>query len=755
MLPELVVVHEEKKAITMANEARLRKMRITDLLCTRRYTYAERLARTILLTALLLFSPGVLAVDYGLFIDVEQEEDLLDLLSAQEIDQGQFDSLVELLNDGVDLNEASRDELYALPNLTYADVDAILAYRDDAGNIDDPLSLVSANVLSEKKFMAIVPFLSVTEKATSLYDTRGRLRYRSTYVAGDEQVPSMWLSGRVSTFRNLAMGVVGVLTRNRISDVVYDPNRDALSAKPASVQVQVPKFYLQWETKSWHLVAGTYRIGFGQRLTFDNTTWYNPNGIKLDETINYNQDLTRSCREASGELDSSPCSSDAANQYTSPDYRWTDRLRGAAIGLKRLDLGDGWAQAYAWFSYQTKSIYQYEVYDRRFCDDPTDDSLDACKAPNVFVRQQDLLAPSPRFSYQTLPDMYNEMLGGANATYFFSRRSHLGLTGYGAAITWLVDGMDLDFQEWSRTPYGGPFGAVGVNGAWGADEFDLYMEAARSFDSQPDGGGWAALVRSTMTWHKHEFEAVLRYYDKNYANPYARPISAADEYDGLRARDEAGLRLKYTGVMGDLHLRATNDFWAQLSDEAPKLRFTVRADYDLSTWVVPGVWFEIQDRDLAGGGRLDTCFEVPFAQSEGEPVPCDGEKSQVGVQVRFNPMKDLSVTAKYQHRWLDDGNDRYDSSFRQDMAGWLTVMYKPDADIRLRMRMRYLFEAIDDNSYLEQSIWTYVEAAYWYERTFRIKLRYEFFSWLDDRKSTASRYPNPANWIRLELEYRF
>ena len=749
------MAHELAKLIAIANEARLKQMRMIDLLCPRSYPFAACLARSILLPALLLFSPAVLAHDYGLFLEVENEEDLLDLLSAQEIDQAQFDSLVELLNDGVDLNEASRDDLYALPNLTYADVDAILAYRDDAGNIDDPLSLVTANVLSEKKLLAIAPFLLVRQKATSLYDTRGRFRYRGTYVAGDEQVPSMWLSGKVSTFKNLDVGLVGVLTRNRISDVVYDPNRDALSAKPASVQVQVPKFYFQWETKSWDIVAGTYRIGFGQRLTFDNTTWYNPNGIKVDETINYNQELTRSCKESSGELDSGPCAGDAANLYTSPDYRWTDRLRGVAIGLKKLDLGDGWAQAYAWFSYQTRSIYQYEIYDRRFCDDPTDDSNDACRAPDVFVRQKDLLAPAPRFSYQTLPDMYNEILGGANATYYFSRRSHLGVTGYGAGVTWLVDGMDLDFQEWSRTPYAGPFGAVGLNGAWGANEFDLYAEAARSFDSQPDGGGWAALVRSTMTWPKHEFEAVLRYYDRNYANPYARPISAPDEYDGLRARDEAGLRLKYTGVMGDLHLRATNDFWAQLSDEAPKLRFNLRADYDLDTWVVPGAWFEIQDRDLSGGGRLGTCFETPFDQIEGEPVPCDGEKSQVGVQVRLKPVRDLTVTGKYQYRWLDDGSDRYDKSFRHDMAAWLVIMYKPMKDLRLRARLRYLFEAIDHNDYLEQSLWAYVEAAYWYKRDFRIKLRYEFYSWLDKRKSTSLRHPNPANWLRLELEYRF
>ena len=115
----------------------------------------------------------------------------------------------------------------------------------------------------------------------------------------------------------------------------------------------------------------------------------------------------------------------------------------------------------------------------------------------------------------------------------------------------------------------------------------------------------------------------------------------------------------------------------------------------------------------------------------------------------------MSVTAKVQHTWLDDGNERFDESMRQDSSAWLVVMYRPIDDLRLRLRARYLFEDIEHNDYMEQSIWVYAEAAYWMERTFRVKLRYEVFKWLDDRESTAQREPDPAHWLRLELEYRF
>lgn len=746
---------EEQAVANRADNNKQEKLRMENLLGRKAYTRSAGLTSRLALFVVVLLGAGIArANDYGGFIQVETDEDLLDLLSAQEIDDQDYETLRELLEDGVDLNTAGRDDIYALPNLTYADVDAILAYRDDAGSIGDPLALVTAGVISQRKLEAIAPFLLLVEKKPALFATSGRFRYLTTWVAGDRDVPSMVLAGKVSTLKNLDIELTGVMTRNRISDVVFDPSRDALSAEPASVQVHVPKFYLQWEEKKWHLVAGTYRIGFGQRLTFDNTTWYTPNGIRADDTISYNQDLTRACKESAAETGDSPCTGDVANEYESPDYRWTDRLRGLAVGLKNIEAGPGWLQTYGFFSYQTRSIYQYEIYDRGLCNDPLDDSNPDCAAPWVYRRQADLLAPTTRFSYQTLPDMYNELLGGGNFSYFFNRRSHIGVTGYGASVSWLTEGIDLDFQEWSRTPYGGPFGAVGLDGAWGAGMLDLFFEAARSFDGQPAGGGFAAIARATLTLHKQEFEGTLRYYDKNFANPYARPISAPDEYDGLQARDEAGVRLRYTGQLGDLQLRSLMDFWAQLSDEAPKMRLVGRADYELESWFTPGVWFEYQDKDLSDTGR-DNCFEVPFESIEGEPVPCSGEKVQVGVQVRLTPLRSLALTLKYQHRFLDDGRASFADKMRQDMALWLVVMYKPIDELRLRARLRYLNEAISEDDYLEQSIWFYLEAAYRYAKDFRVKLRYEMYSWLDDRASTDARNPNPAHWLRLELEYRF
>jgi hypothetical protein len=113
------------------------------------------------------------------------------------------------------------------------------------------------------------------------------------------------------------------------------------------------------------------------------------------------------------------------------------------------------------------------------------------------------------------------------------------------------------------------------------------------------------------------------------------------------------------------------------------------------------------------------------------------------------------ITPKYQHELLDDPDERFADSLRQDVSAYLTVAYKPFDWLRLRSRARYLFEDITDNSYLENSLRLYFEGAYWYERLFQVKARYEVYAWFDQRDSTLARDPSPAHWLRLELEYRF
>lgn len=711
------------------------------------------------------------AAQYEVFVDVDDEDDLYDLQVAGEIGNGTFDILVDLLRQGVDLNTATREQLYALPNLTYEDVDAVIAYREEAGRIGNPAALVLAGAITRKKLESVAAFLLVPAPEGSKAGVRGRVRYQTVWTSEDKRAPPMLLQARVSTLRHLTVGAVAVLDRNRLENAVWDPNRDALTSTGPRTTARVPKYFAQWDTPKWGVIAGTYNIGFGQRLTFDTTSRYTPNGFVLDDTMYRTTRLTGECRLSSGELADTPCPTNEPRRNVTPDYRERVRQRGVAIGAKKIKMPVGWMQAYGFFSHQTKPIYWTGVYNADVCDDPrlSSDLFEECRAPPVYQgAAQDPLSPAPTLRYASLPNMYNEVLGGGNFAYFIDRRTHVGVTGYGSSVNWLVDGADLDFQEWQRTPYGGPFGAAGADMSWGRKWADVFAEVAYSFDSitNEGGGGPAAIVRNTASWDNHEIEVSGRYYDQQYRNPYARPIAAADQTDGLRASDEAGARLKYAGLIGErFQLRTLLDVWQELSTQTASVRTFARGDVQATPWLTPGLWLDFQSNDLSGRGR-DRCFsaenytgqevvEILNLQDflEGTELGCSGVRYQVRPRIRVDPHKRVTASVLFQYSWVDRG--RYPGRFSNDARIVGIVGVNPIDPLRLRLRVSWDKDDISDNTFLQETVWGYLQASYQFQTWLQPSIRYDIRAWLDERDSTAFRRPNPEHWVLFQVTSRF
>jgi hypothetical protein len=148
------------------------------------------------------------------------------------------------------------------------------------------------------------------------------------------------------------------------------------------------------------------------------------------------------------------------------------------------------------------------------------------------------------------------------------------------------------------------------------------------------------------------------------------------------------------------------------------------------------------------------CFEVPVDEDErGEPIPCAGRKFQVTGRAHYAPNATYSVSTQLQWDALDD--QRYDDKFRQDLSAWVIGTVKPAEELRMRARVRYLFEDISDNGYLEQSLWTYLDFSYKLRERDTLRLRYDLFWWLDDRANTLDRVPSPEHWLWLEVQSRF
>lgn len=725
------------------------------------------------LLALILIPRTAWAIEYEVFVDVDSEEELYDLWVTGQISEDTYNTLIELRRSGVDLNTADREQLYSLPNLSYEDVDAILAYRAEAGTIHAPADLAAAGVLSREKLGSILTYVRAFDERRKLAATTGWIRYQAAWSQMDRTVPPMALQARVTTLRQLTVGVAGVLTRQRIGNPVWDPNRDALIADPMQARVQVPKYFVQWDTSDWGVIVGSYRIGFAQKLVFDNTPRYTPNGFVFDDAVLPNRDLGSGCRESQGELAESPCTGTAGDTYVTRDFRWRDGLRGIAIGAKHLAMPVGWLQLYGFGSWQSRQIYQYQIYDHRACDDPRS-ADDTCSAPDTYVTPDDLLDPAASHKYQVLPNMYDEILGGTNLTWFHDRRTHVGLTGYGATAIWKVEGAELDFQEWAPQPFGGAWGAVGADMAWGRRWSDLTFEVARSFDSMKvvtkdddyGGGGWAALLRHTSTIGKnHEIEVSGRYYDTKYANPYAGPIAQSDQFDGNRARDEAGGRIRYGGrIAKRADVRALADVWVQPSEGSPKLLTYLRTDVDVNSWFRPGLWLQYRNVDLRPNSAVGCIADSSTpGDDSGNVVNPDGtidyrygclaQVGQLTGRLGFRPLKGkLSITAQYQHEFIDDlGVDR----LRQDVSTFVIVRANPFKTFRIAARVRYLSEDIEDSERYEESIWGYFDLSYVFAKLFLVRGRYDAFGWLDQRNSTLSRIPRVEHRLRLELEVKF
>jgi len=576
----------------------------------------------------------------------------------------------------------------------------------------------------------------------------------------------MMLQARVNAVRHLTVGLTGRLTRDRLGRAAWDPNRDALSAPGPKPRVDLPKVFVQWDTPQYGVIAGSYRIGFGQKLTFDNTGRYTPNGFYFDDAMYYRVRPGSPCKLSEGERDEIGCDDDL---LAAPDYKIRYGLFGVAAGARHIALPVGWLQIYGFFSYQARTVSQYQVYDTDRCEDPTVDTDDfpECKAPLLFARRDPLLAPSNEITYSTLHDPVSIVMGGGNFSWFYNRRTHVGATGYGAAPRWQVGGANLDFQDWSPFPFGGAFGAVGVDASWGHRWADIFAEVSRSFDNQGgDGGGFAGIVRHTATLDNHEVEVSARYYDSEFENPFARPIAAADQSDGLRASDEAGGRVRYNAFLAKrVDLRTSLDLWSDIENPQPQVRTFARADVDATKWFRPGLRIEAQDRDIryvrygecyystqsgASQEYLDEDTEDGF---DAPPLECSGERYSLTGRMRFQPIKRMWFAVQYMHELIDDPN--YPDDFRQDATAIFSLSARPIDPLGIRFRLRYRNDDIRARDRLEEVLWGYVDISYRIRRWLIPRIRYDVYGLLDRRASTPDKHPNPVHWLWFELESRF
>lgn len=643
-----------------------------------------------------LAAGAAVASPHETFIDVETEQDLYDAIAARLIGSETFERLRELLARGVSLDTASREELYQLPNLSYAEVDAMLLARQRLGGLGAGSALVAEGILSQRQLDAIAPFLRGPDgQLGGGSGGSAWLQLATRYRHGDREPPSLALRLRAASGQELTAGLALAFTRQRLGDVTYDPNRGALLAEAPRERLELAKAFVRWQRGSFAVVVGSYQVGFAQRVTFDDTGTAAPAGAIGDDVVAPQGGAVRACREVAAEAPS-PCADEARER--SPDVRWREGLWGLAA-TRRRELGaDRQLALHAWASWAPRSLPAAELGSTRRCADLSRDELAEC-APLPVLRRPSgpLLTATTRWSSPRLPAVVAERLAGARVAMAHARRWELGVTGYAAQLHGLVGGAALAPQEGSRWPAARTFGAAGTDLSLALESVALGVEVARSFElgarSAPGSaaGGLAAVTRAVWSSPRRELEVGARYYGASFVNPYARSLAAADELEGLRARDEAGMRARYALLSPRGSLRLGVESWSRSTSYVPKLSAQLRGEW-LARSLGLGLSLAYDDKDLRRGGARQ-CFDGSRGADErGRAVECRG--ARVGAAGRLSwlgPGRELVTAASYDV--VDDG-DGERAARRHAVTAWLVARARRDSGLVLRAHLRWRDEQL-------------------------------------------------------------
>ena len=670
-------------------------------------TYRPCLA--LLLVALILIAPWsqLAAAPYAVAINIKDETDIEQLFRDGEIDEDARDRLLVLFYTKIDLNLATRDELYELPAMTYSLADAVLELRQKRGRFNRVHDLAGTKGMTPVVFDQVQPFVTVktAEETARSYDAE--IRTGAIYRTQNWD-PSIYLRGKV---RFLGHGGVGLLLAarpmiglvNDASEVTYYNTKvgtggsvqtgDLLTAGATALRFDPASLYVFWNGSRFSAIAGSYRIGYGLGLTMDNSKRRKPFGWYAN--IDFSED------EDSGKL----------KPY--------DGFVGAAVRYKQLDLGPGWLDVSAFGSFWLRDMYISDLRSNRNKGEHlvVDDEL----AYDPWY--EETIHKNLYFEFPTLPYIMREIMGGGNVTYWFNRRSRVGVTGYGA--NWKMTATANDFGPSVSSKY--PFdrhtwGAVGVNTIFGFGRYDFAAELTVT-----DRGDPGLLVKA---WLSPMPDLTLipsfRYYSLDFDNPYNRGEANGDEYLGIRARDELGgrLRIIYRPIKR-LRLRMDIDVWhhqypgsvtstyynnqlkehgvvdpdgtdAPDKDPATDLELRFRAQLRPTSRERLTVQVVYHDEALHLDGRERTYEHGSAKKDPNDPTKLlwGGSKIYWSVMVSTKRIPRVTIAAKYALMFED--TSKITDTFDRSWYAWLRVSANLRPGPYLVARIKYLDELTND-----------------------------------------------------------
>ena len=596
---------------------------------------------------------AALAKEYSTEVRVDGEEELRQLYYDGQLDEEEFYLLLQLLESPVDLNRSEREDLYLLPGVSASLADAIVEERVLNGpylllaDLQQRIPEVTWRLVAQ-----LDPFLVVSMPQGTSPAVRGAINYflyrsfdgcapiENDYPArshricnlGYDKAPAMALSGGAEIMGWLDFGVSAILHEG-VKYAEYDPASRDIYASWGSPLLRPYSAYVRVRRKAGTVVVGSYQADFGHGLVMSTSSGRDRHGFTVRRTV------------GSG-------SSDRISAFGGL-FGAAARAHSVRVGKAELDLS------------VFGSVRNYDMYSSYIGiaggvqHDPVTASLDG---PRIWIDGQ-------RASYITLPNVFRVAMAGGNITLRVNRRTHIGVTGYGAYIDRkVIEGVTQDhtFLIERRWPSSSGFGSVGLNGAFGFGLLDLSGELGVFLhDGDP---GLALYFRAEVEPSWGEFVLSLRRYDTNYGNPYTGAEANPDLMAGNTARNEEGIRFKATvKPMKQLRGQATVDVAHNILYDSwdARLRFSVQGrpiDWLqlTATTTATNQNLALNGREYTYGGTFDPELAGFYSNPEelleqDDNIDRAGERFSLGTAVRVEGKKIGHATVRYNRTWTDNG----------------------------------------------------------------------------------------------------
>ena len=716
------------------------------------------------LSCLLLTATSDLRAEtYGVPIQIQSAEELQDLLENGELEEDAFIRLYQLLVRPLDLNTATRDQLFDLPGLTPPMVDQVIQFREEGQRFNDASDLGSLGIPMSIVNQCRVFIKRVRVDKDEPPPVSGDARWRLITPLEDHARPATDLRIRTRILDYVDVGI-SALVQDQVGALSYhgEDHLGWYSAPARDLRADVPKFYVDIDRPQWQLIVGTYSAGFAERLVFDESVRRRPHGLYADHEISINSDVATRTHTYDDAY-----SADEIEEFSATSARLTvnERLMGLGARLKRFDMGEGGTiDATLFLSWWPYDAYQGDLDSYRRDDGLLDDTrFDGASNP-LYCQEGEpgyetacALEGNGKLSYETFKDAYSELIVGGNVEYAPLNVFKFGVTAYYAMVDWLVSD-DLHWATSASYPSDrDEFGAMGISAEGRFANVVLSGEYARTFNGQN-----AAILRSVLGFEGLDLEIHGRYYDRDFDNPHARGHAYSDELDGQRDRDEVGGGVQLTAYPTPWFIARINaEVWYRPTLETVNLFVRSRASAQIADWCTMSLGMDLVDKDLEHGGR--------GADYGGELAA--GMSLTPWLQLRFDPLQNLSLTLRYRMRMYDKSvSDSYDAErslyysdhFAIDHLAVLQVRARLTPNLTLTTRLKY---EDDEIKYLEHGLSAlegYLQIRWKIIKELSLSMRYDLRGYLDERATRLSAEPtlgalnrDTEHLLRAELALKF